>query len=64
MFSMQSVSFNPFIATFQLLSATSLNLGWSQNCLLGIGLNLDKAKCLSGKEFSLTKPNTCKSNVH
>ena len=31
MFSMQSVSKNPLIATFQLLSAASLNLGQSQN---------------------------------
>ena len=35
MFSMQSVFKNPFIATFQLSSAASFNLGWSQNGVLG-----------------------------
>ena len=39
MFSMQSVSENPLIARFQLLFAGSLNLGWSQNGVLGNGLN-------------------------
>ena len=39
MFSMQSVSCNPLIATFQLLSAASLNLGRSQSGVLGNGLN-------------------------
>ena len=29
---------NPLIARFQLLSAASLNLGWSQNGVLGNGL--------------------------
>ena len=38
MFSMQSVSSNPVIATFQLSSAASLNLGRSQNGVLGNGL--------------------------
>ena len=38
MFSMQSVSRNPFIATFQFSSAASLNLGRSQNDVLGNGL--------------------------
>ena len=37
-FSMQPVSFDPLIATFQLPSAASLNLGRSQNCVLGNGL--------------------------
>ena len=37
-FSMQSVSQNPLIATFQLSSAVSLNLGQSQNGVLGNGL--------------------------
>ena len=36
--SMQSVSKNPLIATFQLSSAASLNSGWSQNGILGNGL--------------------------
>ena len=40
MFSMQSVSSNPLIATFQLLSAASLNLGQSHNGVLGNGLNV------------------------
>ena len=31
MFSMKFVSLSPLIATFQLLSAACLNLGWSQN---------------------------------
>ena len=39
MFSMQSVSLNPVIATFQLSSAASLNLGPSQNSVLGNGLS-------------------------
>ena len=34
---MQSVSLNPLIATFQLSSAASLNLGRSQNGVLGNG---------------------------
>ena len=38
MFPMQSVSF--LIGTFQLLSAASLNLGWSQNGVLGNGLTM------------------------
>ena len=38
MFSMQSLSENPLIATFQLSSAPSLNLGRSQNGVLGNGL--------------------------
>ena len=29
------MSKNPLIASFQLLSAVSLNLGWSQNGILG-----------------------------
>ena len=39
MFSMQSVSENPFIAIFQLSFAASLNLGQSQNGVLGNGLD-------------------------
>ena len=35
MFSMDSVSENYLIATFQLSAALSLNLGWSQNGVLG-----------------------------
>ena len=38
-FSMLSVSENPLIATFQLSSAATLNLGLIQNGVLGIGLN-------------------------
>ena len=38
MFSMESVSQNPLIATFQLPSAASLNLGLSENGVLGNGL--------------------------
>ena len=40
MFSMQSLPYNPLIATFQLSSAASLNLGQSQNSVLGNGLTL------------------------
>ena len=40
MFSMQPVSKNPLIATFQLSSAASLSLGWSQNSVLRNGLTL------------------------
>ena len=35
---MQSVSENPSIATFQLSSAASLNLGRSQNGVIGNGI--------------------------
>ena len=46
MFSMQSVSQNPLIATFQLLPAASWNLGRSQNGILGkllvVGKGLEK----------------------
>ena len=38
MFSMQSVSKNPLIATYQFSSAASLNLGWFQNGVLRNGL--------------------------
>ena len=38
MFSMQSVSENPLIATFQWSSAVAFNLGRSQNGVLGNGL--------------------------
>ena len=38
MFSMESVSQSPLIATFQLPSAASLNLGLSENGVLGNGL--------------------------
>ena len=41
-FSMQSVSDNPLIATFQLWSAASLNFGWPQNGVLGNGLTLSQ----------------------
>ena len=34
---MQSESKNPLIATLQLSSAASLNLGWTQNGVLGKG---------------------------
>ena len=40
MFSMQSVGKNRLTATFQLSSAASLNLGRSQNDVLGNGLNI------------------------
>ena len=40
MFSMLSVSWNPLLTTFQLLSVASLNLGPSQNGILGNGLNI------------------------
>ena len=42
MFSMQSVSYNPVIVKFHLSSAASLNLGQSQNGLLGNGLSMSK----------------------
>ena len=38
MFSMQSVSFIPLIATFQMSSAASFNLGRFHNGVLGKGL--------------------------
>ena len=54
MFSIQSVSWNPLIATFQLLSAASLKWGRSQNGVLGNGLTLTKWQILDSsklKEF-------------
>ena len=39
MFSMQYLSENPLVATFQLSSAASLNFGRSPNDVLGNGLN-------------------------
>ena len=38
---MQSVCLNPLIATFQMSSAASLNLGWSQNGGLGNGFEIE-----------------------
>ena len=40
MFPMQSVCQNPSLATFQLSSAASLNLGQSQNGVSGNGLKV------------------------
>ena len=48
---MHSVSKNPLIATFQLSSAASSNLGQSQNGVLGNGLNVR----LSGAIFSFDR---------
>ena len=42
MFSVQYVFQNPLIATLQLSSAASLNLGCSQNGVLGNGLTLSQ----------------------
>ena len=39
---MQSLSLSPLKATFQLSVAASLNLGWSQNGVLGNGLTLSQ----------------------
>ena len=41
---MQYVSKNPFITTFQLSSAASLNFGESQNGVIGNGLRLGPMK--------------------
>ena len=46
MFSKRSVSYNPLIATFQLSSAASLNLGRSQNGELGFGKDLETYVCV------------------
>ena len=46
MFSMQSVSYNPLIATFQLSSAASWNLGQSQNGVIGNVLSRPTVKQL------------------
>ena len=40
MFSMQYVSEDPLIVTFQMSAAACLNLGRSQNCVSGNGLSL------------------------
>ena len=59
MFSMQSVSKIPFIATFQLSSAASLNLGWSQNGVLGNGLRALIDEKLNYKSCLLWGRNHC-----
>ena len=55
MFSLEPVSWNLLIATYQLLSAASLNLGWSQNSVLGKGLKLrfSELLCLPDSRCSL-----------
>ena len=50
MFTMQSLSYNPVLATFQ-LSAASLNLGQSQNEVLGIGLKKNVFSVISKDEL-------------
>ena len=61
MFSMQYISLNPLIATFQLSSAAaSLNLGQSQNGVLGNELNstyfcLDPYPGEKSEEFAYMK---------
>ena len=65
MFSIQSVSLNPLKATFQLSSATSLNLGLSQNSVLRNGLALKAAKIChfrTGEPYNpKTEMETCPS---
>ena len=56
MFSMQSVSKNPLIATFQLSSAASLNMGQSQNVVSWNGLNRIYVSCLNNS-FALCRSN-------
>ena len=61
MFSIQSVSENPLTAKFQLSSAASLNLGWSQNGVLGNGLCINltlkfEDKCSIMLSFRSTIP--------
>ena len=51
MFTMQSLSYNPVLATFQLSSAASLNLGQSQNEVLGIGLKKNVFSVISKDEL-------------
>ena len=61
MFSMQSVSYIPLVETLQLSSVASLNLGRSQNGVLGNGLT-------STPQYSLSEPlatfpyNHCRNN--
>ena len=55
MLSMQSVSQNCLIGTFQLSSAASMNLGWSQNGVLGNGLNQSKIKGFADDKIILTQ---------
>ena len=50
MFSMESVSLNPSIATFQLSSAASLNLRRSRNGVFGNWLNAIEKKFLFERE--------------
>ena len=70
MFSMQPVSYNPSIAKIQLSSAASLNLGRSQNGILGNGLNVwtlvtfeSKNKNFSKNSKSKKGHNSCKNNL-
>ena len=59
MFSMQSVSKNPLLATFQLSSAASLKLGRSQNSVLGNGLSIDFLSMMhQGHTLSHPLPNS------
>ena len=50
-FSMQSVCQNPLMTKFQLSSVASLNLGRSQNGLLGNGLNCTEHDVLAEPAF-------------
>ena len=52
MFCMQT---NPSIATFQLSSAASLNLGWSQNGVLGNGLIWPKLTAFEDDDFKVAQ---------
>ena len=53
LFSRQSVSKNPLIATFQLSSAVSLNLARSQTCVLG-----------NAGKFQITCCKVCSTGYH
>ena len=64
MFSRQSVSENPLIATFELSPAASLNLGRSQNGVLGNGLSVKVSLRIVGNKVKrIWTPTTLSAEV-
>ena len=61
---MKFVSQNPSIATFQLSSAASLNLGWSQNGVFGNGLMNMTNKAFENMRKKKEKKMLSTSNYH
>ena len=63
MFSMQGVSQNPSITTFQLSSAASLNLGRSQDGVWGNGLTCPSANAFNLDNFQMFVPSSSSAKV-